>query len=243
MKSLLLFDVDGTIAHSGKKIDHAMSNVLLGLKDKFDLGIVGGGKLEKILYQLDGIECNHYFTECGCVYHKITDHSLKEMYIKNIRTHELYPKINILVKETLSYLSTVDYMLSGNFIDLRNGIIYISLIGMVATEEERSYFIDLNKKHGYILQLLSRLKDKALEMNVLSRLSICKGGEVGIAIYPVEYDKIQVLDTLLTDYDTINYFGDKFDSDGNDHKLITNPNVIGHKVTCVEDTLEILNNM
>lgn len=243
MRSLLLFDVDGTIAHSGKKIEQNMANMLVGLKDRFDLGIVGGGKLEKILYQLDGIDCNHYFTECGCVYHKVIDYSLKEIYIKNIRTHKLYPKINILVKETLSYLSKVDYTLSGNFIDLRNGIIYISLIGMVATEEERQYFIDLNKKHEYISKLLSRLKDKALEMDILSSLSICKGGEVGIAIYPLEHDKVQVLDTLLKEYDIIHYFGDKFDSDGNDYKLITNTSVIGHKVTCVEDTLEILNKM
>ena len=243
MRPLLLFDVDGTLAHSGQKIDSKMSDVLKSLKDKFDLGIVGGGKLEKILHQLDGVECTHYFTECGCVYHKISDGSLKEIYIKNIRNHQLYPKINILIKEVLSYLSRVDYMLTGNFIDLRNGIIYISLIGMAATQEERQYFIDLNKKNGYILELLSRLKAKALEMNVLSSLSICKGGEVGIAIYPVEYDKVQVLDTLLKDYHTIHYFGDKYDRDGNDYRLITNKHVIGHKVTCIEDTFEILSQL
>ena len=240
MKSLLLFDVDGTITHSGKKIDHQMINTLSLLKNKFELGIVGGGKLEKILYQLDGLEFSHYFTECGCVYHKVIDGYLKEIYIKNIRNHNLYPKINILIKEALSYLSKVDYMLTGNFIDLRNGIIYISLIGMSATEEERSYFIKINKKHNYILKLLAILKDKALEINIFSKISICRGGEVGIAIYPVEYDKIQVLDSLLDEYNKIIYFGDKFDTDGNDYKLINSETVIGHKVTCVEDTIKIL---
>ena len=240
MKSLLLFDVDGTIAHSGKKIESQMIDALSLVKKRFDIGIVGGGKLEKILYQLDGFEFNHYFTECGCVYHKVIDNYLKEMYVKNIRKHILYPKINILVKEALSYLSKVDYTLTGNFIDLRNGIIYISLIGMVATEEERSYFIEVNKKHEYILKLLAILKEKALEIDVFSKISICRGGEVGIAIYPVEYDKVQVLDSLLGEYDKIYFFGDKFDADGNDYNLINNANVIGHKVTCVEDTIKIL---
>ena len=143
MNKLLLFDVDGTIAHSGKKIESNMFHILSSLKERFDIGIVGGGKLDKVLYQLDGFQCNHYFTECGCVYNKTIDNSLKEIYIKNIRKHELYPKINILIKEVLSYLSKVDYMLTGNFIDLRNGIVYISLIGMLATEEERKYFIEL----------------------------------------------------------------------------------------------------
>ena len=240
MKSLLLFDVDGTIVHSGKKIEPKMVDTLSLVKKTFDLGIVGGGKLEKILNQLDGFEVNHYFTECGCVYHKLTDDYLKEIYIKNIRNHILYPKINILIKEALFYLSKVDYTITGNFIDLRNGIIYISLIGMSATEEERNYFIELNKKHEYILKLLTLLKDKALKIGICSEISICRGGEVGIAIYPVEYDKIQVLDSLLDEYDKIIYFGDKFDVDGNDYKLINNSNVIGHKVTCIEDTIKIL---
>jgi phosphomannomutase len=240
MKSLLLFDVDGTIAHSGKKIESQMYETLSLLKERFELGIVGGGKLEKVLYQLDGFELTHYFTECGCVYHKRIENDLKEIYIKNIREHTLYPKINILIKEVLLYLSKVDYMLTGNFIDLRNGIIYISLIGMTATEEERRYFIELNKQNNYILKLLEILKDKAMKLNILSEISICRGGEVGIAIYPIEYDKIQVLDTLLGKYDRILYFGDKFDVDGNDYKLLNNENVIGYKVNCVDDTLKIL---
>jgi HAD superfamily hydrolase (TIGR01484 family) len=240
MKPLLLFDVDGTIAHSGKKIESQMIDTLSLLKERFELGIVGGGKLEKILYQVDGVDFDHYFTECGCVYHKKIDHCLKEIYVKNIRKHELYPKINILIKEALSFLSNVDYTLTGNFVDLRNGIIYISLIGMVATDQERSYFIELNKKNEYISKLLTILKNKALEINILSKISICRGGEVGIAIYPVEYDKVQVLDSLLGEYNEIVYFGDKFDLDGNDYHLINNPNVIGQKVTCVENTLKIL---
>ena len=61
MKSLLLFDVDGTITHSGKKIGQQIIQTLSLLKKRFELGIVGGGKLEKILYQLDGFEFSHYF--------------------------------------------------------------------------------------------------------------------------------------------------------------------------------------
>ena len=49
-----------------------MKTLLKNLSEKgFTLGIVGGGKLDKILEQLDN-NCyiSHYFTECGCVYHK-----------------------------------------------------------------------------------------------------------------------------------------------------------------------------
>lgn len=246
MKPLLLFDVDGTLAKSGQVIDTDVKKVLTKISQKYNLGVVGGGKLDKILHQLEQLDeftrCfDHFFTECGCVYHKnIGDLTLKEIYVKNIRHHNMYSYINILIKESLRFLADTDYTLTGNFVDLRNGIVYISLIGLVANEEERKYFIDLNKNNHYITNLITVLKNKAAEMNVLSKLSICRGGEVGIAIYPVEYDKVQVLDSLLDVYDEIHYFGDKCEPDGNDYKLIHHPKVIGHKVTCVEDTLEIL---
>ena len=56
-----------------------------------------------------------------------------------------FPQINNLVKQCLRFLSEVDYMITGHFVDLRNGIIYISLIGMNATFKEREMFKSLDK--------------------------------------------------------------------------------------------------
>ena len=40
-KILLLFDVDGTIAYSGKKIDASIKNILHSLpQDKYEFGLV-----------------------------------------------------------------------------------------------------------------------------------------------------------------------------------------------------------
>ena len=71
---------------------------------------------------------SHYFTECGCVYNKNIDKNnkdlnLQEVYKKNIREHKLYEKINILIKTALNFISRVDYVITGNFIDLRDGVI------------------------------------------------------------------------------------------------------------------------
>ena len=56
-KILLLFDVDGTIVESGCKITTKIENILLKLSGRSDieLGIVGGGKLEKILWQCSSV--------------------------------------------------------------------------------------------------------------------------------------------------------------------------------------------
>lgn len=246
MKALLLFDVDGTITESGQQIDNDTKNIIQQLSKKYDIGIVGGGKLDKILEQMgENNYFHYYFSECGCVYHENISLSLEnlnlvERYIKNIREHELYPKINILIKICLSFLSQVDYTITGNFIDLRNGIIYVSLIGMSANSDERQYFISLDKKFRYRKQLLLLLKEKAMELNISQLIHICEGGSVGIAIYPNEYDKVQVYDQLKDKYFEIHYFGDKYNQDGNDYHIINHSKIIGHCIDAVQDTKNIL---
>ena len=114
MKTLLLFDVDGTLVESGEQISNSMSSLLNSLeKNNYELGIVGGGKLDKILYQFNKqIYFSHYFTECGSVYYKNNvnnEFNLEEIYKKNIRNHYLYEDINILIKLALNFISNVNY--------------------------------------------------------------------------------------------------------------------------------------
>ena len=247
MNTLLLFDVDGTIAESGQEIDPTIKKLFNNLIQKdFALGIVGGGKLDKVLQQLGNTYIHHYFTECGCVYNKnqstnLGQLKLEQIYVKNIREHELYPQINKLIKKTLLFLSSVDYTLTGHFIDLRNGIIYISLIGLTANNQEREYFLELDKINNYRKQLLDILHNYARELNIFDKISIFEGGTVGIGIYPIEYDKIQVLSVIdKSNIKEIHYFGDKYLENGNDRNLLNHPQVIGHCIDSIDDTIKIL---
>jgi HAD superfamily hydrolase (TIGR01484 family) len=238
---LFLFDVDGTLVVSGQSINNTMKNILEKMRtQEIEIGIVGGGKYEKIKEQLDGLEVTHLFSESGCVYHK----NGVEIYRKNIRTHTLYPKINLLIKTALKFLSETDYEITGNFVDLRSGIIYISLIGMAATQDERKYFMDLDNKNNYRKKLLDQLKEKADEIGIIDGVHIVEGGSVGIAIYPREWDKEQVLDVLnpMT-YSAMYYFGDKYMENGNDYRLLHNSKVHGIKVNSWEDTFTCLLNI
>jgi phosphomannomutase len=251
MKPLLLFDVDGTIAESGQIINTELLELFEKLSKNYDLGIVGGGKYEKIIVQLSNTKFfTHIFAECGCVYYKLNSNlsnlsnlsNYQLVYKKNIRVHPVYKQINQLIKLALGFLSQVDYDLTGHFIDLRNGIIYISLIGMVALEEERKYFIDLDKKQNIRKTLIDLLVEKAEELQINNQVKILEGGAVGIGIYPVEYGKAQVLDSL-SDYNDICYFGDKYTPDGNDYELISHPKIKGYPVDSIEDTSNILNKL
>jgi phosphomannomutase len=242
MKPLLLFDVDGTIAESGEKVENSLMKVFEQLVNHYDLGIVGGGKYEKIIDQLNDSKLFiHIFSECGCVYHKLNENNgtYDLIYKENIRLHPLYNDINKLIKVALNFLSKVNYTLTGNFIDLRNGIIYISLIGMVANNEERKYFMKLDKEENIRKKLIKLLHVKSIELNISENVKILEGGSVGIGIYPIEYGKKQVLNSLL-EYTNISYFGDKYSKDGNDYELIMNNKVNGFPIDSVNETEKIL---
>ena len=165
----------------------------------------------------------------------------KLIYKNNLRDEPEYHKINILVKICLEFISAVDYTISGNFIDLRNGLIYVSLVGMVATDEEREQFIELDNTSFYREKLIHSLKIKANELGLNEYLDICLGGSVGIGIYPKKWNKTQVLNWIEKKENTeIHYFGDKYLPNGNDYELLSHELVIPHKVDSPCDTLNEL---
>ena len=230
MRKLFLFDVDGTLVESSQKISKEHARILNALQKHHDIGVVGGGNLPKILQQMDGlVRFDHYFTECGSVYH---DSDMNEVHRFKIRDHPRYPQINVLIKTALGFLSNVDYTITGHFIDLRDGLVYISLVGMNATHDEREAYKCINVDDHIRLKLLDLLKEKSNKLGVSDKLDINIGGSVGIAIYPSECDKIQVLDTVSTQYEEIFYFGDKYQEGGNDHRLIKR---LGENGICVDD--------
>jgi phosphomannomutase len=246
MKKILLFDVDGTICDSGKQIKEEMAESINRLANQgYEIGIVGGGKFDKILYQLDDkVHPEHIFSECGSVYHLLYEYEYELVYKNNLREEPEYEKINKLVKISLKFISETDYLVSGNFIDLRNGLIYISLVGMVATDEERANFIEKDKINGYRTTLLNILREEAISLGISETIDITYGGTVGLAIYPKKWNKVQVLETIRTDfYEKIYYFGDKYEKDGNDYELIINPDVIGVCVDSLNDTKHFLDGL
>ena len=141
------------------------------------------------------------------------------------------------MKHSLRFISEASYEIGGNFMDIRNGLIYISLVGMDASFEMREHFKKMDQRMGFRKRLLLQLNERCDK-----GISVVYGGEVGISLYPKEWDKVQVL-SYLRDYPVIHYFGDRYEEDGNDYQLIHHAKVIGHKVDEWTDTLEFLKNI
>ena len=142
-KKIWIFDIDGTLADFGKEISNDIIELIRDLKEKTNgyIGFCGGGTFEKITWQTKTYTnpglFDYIFAECGCDYRVWNGSCYQIVQQKNIKSHELFLEINILIKHCLKFLSQVDYNLGGHMIDIRKGLVYISLIGMNATDEER----------------------------------------------------------------------------------------------------------
>ena len=236
---LVLFDVDGTLAPSGKKIEQPMIECLSLLKTKCDnieLGIVGGGSYNKICWQLDIAKdmFRYVFSECGAVVHidgKLTNEkNMLELADRDI--------LNNIIRTAFIEIASMPIIYHGCQMDFRKGLIYISPPGIQATDYERNIFAKADKE----FDLRKKLIEKLLSIdNVKDQYEITIGGHVGIAVYPKGWDKSQVID-MIPNIDNLElyFFGDKTEPEGNDYPIYSHPRVKGYSVTDPNNTIEII---
>ena len=243
-KTLLLFDVDGTIAESGCPIDpHIEHNLNTIDKTHFEIGIVGGGTFEKIKSQIGTVPFTILFCECGssCYVLNPTTKEYQMVYCNNLFQHSMFPFFQEIIKDSLQFIVTNIPSISGHFIDVRNGLVYISLVGLQANPQEKQQFIQLDYKKKFREKLFQMLQQNIEKKNIKHKIRITYGGSTGIAVYPIEWDKVQVLEHIqYKDYEKIYYFADKYEKEGNDFRLINHPLIDGIRVSSIKQTRDFL---
>lgn len=240
MNKLLLFDVDGTLAESTKEITPKMLSKLVDLKNAgYDLGLVGGGNYQKISQQIKNNNhlFKYIFSENGIVSYEngklIHENSIKKVYKEDV----LQLIINILLHYTANL--SVPYK-RGHFIAFRNAMLYYTPIGSDCSQEEREEFAKYDEIHHIRRQIMNDLK-KILPENL--KLDIKLGGQIGIGIHPIGWDKRYCLKFIPEIYDQILFYGDRCDIDENDYPLYSHERVVGHKVKSPDDTQKYLNEL
>lgn len=239
--TLILFDVDGTLTPCGEEIKQEMVSVIekLSLMPNIWCGIVGGGTYAKILSQM-GTAIKYFkyiFSECGAIVH--IDGTL--VSDKNMLDYCDRTLLNNIIVKSMSVISAMPIIFHGQQTDFRKGLVYVSPPGMQATNYERKYFLDKDSAHSLRKNLLTELKS----IDTDNKFDISYGGAVGIAICPKGWNKSQVV-TYLKDSgntDTIYYFGDRTEPDGNDYPIYSHSAVIGVSVTDYTDTISKINKM
>lgn len=242
--SLLLFDIDGTLCHSGQQIGPELKEQLVRLSKKHTLGLVGGGVYDKLVYQMDDILeiFTYIFSESGNTLHLNQDGSITKVYSRNMR-EQFGDKMIISINNILlKYLVDMDLPCkTGHFVDLRGGLIYFTPIGQNCTLDDRAKFKELDKD-GVRIKTIKDLEQLFQKENLDLELTL--GGEIGISVYPKGWDKVHCLDYIQNcgaKFDTTYYFGDKIFEYGNDYKVATDSRVTKYfNVNSLEETLEHL---
>lgn len=236
--ALLLFDVDGTLTPSGDVIRPEMIDTISKLFEipNIKLGLVGGGNLEKIKFQMgDVIKYFKYiFAECGAVVY-IDGKFIQE---KNMLEHCDRDVLNVIIKKALRMICDMPIIYHGQQTDFRKGLVYISPPGMQATPFERNFFMDKDKEMGLRNSLLKDLKS----LDTKDEFEMSLGGAVGIAVHPKGWNKSQVVDYLIGNkcQDKLYYFGDRTEPDGNDYPIYSHKLVTGYSVKNYQDTIQKL---
>jgi phosphomannomutase len=235
-KTLLLFDVDGTLTVARKVVTQDMLDTLVKVRENFTIGIVGGSDLPKQYEQLGKDVLTNFdfvFSENGLLGFK----DGKEIHRQSIVEFLGNDNIKRFVKRVMHLIADLDIPVQrGTFIELRNGMFNISPIGRNCSQEERDAFEVYDKEHNVRKTLVETLSTEFADL----KLKFSVGGQISFDVFPQGWDKTYCLQFVKADFDTIHFFGDKTYPGGNDHEIFESPDTIGHVVTTYTDTLKIL---
>ncbi|RCN47686.1 eukaryotic phosphomannomutase [Ancylostoma caninum] len=228
-RTVLVFDVDGTLTPARQKIHDDIREFLMSARQRVPLAVVGGSDLAKIIEQLaDSKEdllsqFDYVFSENGLVGFKGTE----QFPSKAIQDHIGEEKLQKLINFTLKYFSEITLPVKrGNFIEFRKGMLNLSPIGRSCSQAERDQFVIYDKEHKIREKFVKALQENFADYG----LCFVIGGQISVDAYPIGWDKTYCLQYIEKDYDVIHFFGDKTMPGGNDHAIFEDPRTIGHTV-------------
>jgi phosphomannomutase len=240
MTKLLLFDVDNTLTIARGKITPEMKQMITSVRQAgYHIGCVSGSDLTKLKEQLEESihEFDWLFTENGLVTyfcHQTTPFSSTS--IVQLLGEEVYQQI---VNESLAILSQIQLPVKrGTFLELRTGLLNLCPIGRSCSQKEREEFEQYDKQHllrkSIREKLLSKFGDK---------IDCSIGGNISLDIFAKGLNKTYCLQFIENKYTEIQFFGDNICEGGNDYEIGIDPRVKPNKVTCWNDTYQLLNNL
>lgn len=255
--TVVLFDVDGTLAVPAQKAPDAIVEMLAELRarDGFLVGIIGAGDFEKQQGQLGGPgllrRLDFVFSENGV--HAFRGERL--LHCKSIVEQlgaarwaefeaeldallaRVAPEAEALLKQAAGPGASLGAR--GTFLEKRMCTCNICVIGRTPTlsKAERAAFEVADRAAGLRARVLAELVAR-FGPGTAYGLSFSIGGQIGIDCAPVGWDKTFCLRFLPpAQYPTIHFFGDKTAPGGGDYELYEHARTIGHAVEDAAHTL------
>ena len=202
-----IFDVDGTLTPSRKKIKHEFWAPFLIFCRHYDVYLVTGSDRQKTVEQL-GLDICHTAK-------RVYNCSGSDAYEKDENVYrdnwELPKDVEMHLTDELVFS---DFSLrNGNHIEKRLGGVNFSILGRdVDPMKGRKEYMSWDVIHGEREYIARRL------LYNFPDLTVALGGQTGIDIGPKGADKSQILRDFSKD-DEIHFFGDRMETTGNDYTL------------------------
>ena len=233
MKSIILFDMDGTLGPARKPVTPDVVSALRKLTRfrRATVGIVTGSGMDYVIEQCtpiwaSGNSCNPenivlmpcngtQVFECKSAAAGIYEETHAVSVIEKLKKTKYKKLISKLLELQLDVVSNNKIPLTGEFISYRKSLINWCPIGRAASDEQREEFIKLDKENDIRSSQLDILRDfcSSKKINVTCSL----GGQTSIDIYPQGWDKSYALKHAG---DALCWFvGDKCTGTGNDKQI------------------------
>ena len=246
MKTIYLFDVDGTLTPAKSKIDPEFARDFYDWQTGKEVYIVSGGSFPRIVDQLGRKITDQMlgvFSCMGNAYYKkkadIDGYSSWSLVYKN--TFTINNK-KLFFSELERYVMNSEYHTkTGRHYEERVGMVNFSIVGRNATMDERKEYEEYDKQHKEREQIVEKLSKKHPEIDFVI------GGAVSIDIFNKGNDKGQVINHFsdkLQDHRIV-FVGDRIPFPGNDYSLAEAtkhcPNGEAVEVESWKDTAALLN--
>ena len=202
-----IFDVDGTLTPSRRKIASEFFDEFFQFTKKNDVYLVTGSDRDKTLEQVTP----EIYNKCKRVYNC----SGSDVYEgdKNVYRDgwELPWDVERFLLDELDYSQFS--IRNGNYIEKRPGGVNFSIMGRDKDPfKGRKEYVEWDKRTNERVDIAVRIRD------AFPGLSVALGGQTGIDIGPCGSDKSQILRDFTTD-EEIHFFGDRMEKGGNDYSL------------------------
>ena len=226
-----IFDVDGTLTPSRRKIASEFFDEFFQFTKKNDVYLVTGSDRDKTLEQVTP----EIYNKCKRVYNC----SGSDVYEgdKNVYRDgwELPWDVERFLLDELDYSQFS--IRNGNYIEKRPGGVNFSIMGRDKDPfKGRKEYVEWDKRTNERVDIAVRIRD------AFPGLSVALGGQTGIDIGPCGSDKSQILRDFTTD-DEIYFFGDRMEKGGNDYSLGEAVKKMGgytYKVDSWKDTQSVI---
>ena len=199
-----IFDVDGTLTPSRKKITPEFFDKFFQFTEENDVYLVTGSDRDKTLEQITP----EIYNNCKRVYNC----SGSDVYEgdKNVYRDdwELPKEVESFLYDELDYSQFM--IRNGNHIERRPGGVNFTILGraedpFIGRDRYVEWDRQTNERHDIAERIRNQFPD----------LTVAVGGQTGIDIGPLGADKSQILRDFTAD-DEIHFLGDRMEPGGND---------------------------